>query len=830
MLAPVLSGCYPHEYAPIDGGVDSGSDGLSVALAFQNQPDNSVAGSALAPISITIQDSSGQILPSATDSVTIALDSADPAVKLQGTLTVAAASGIATFSDLRVDTAGDYALRATSNRAETVSSIFNVTADVAAKLSFAVPPTAVSVESAIAPAVRVQIRDAFDNLRSTDTSVVTLALVDNVENASLHGITQVSAMAGVASFGDLWVDQTGTAFSLIATAGSLQSATSATFNVGAPWKSANSGLSGGRVQALAPSSLAATFYAGTVGGVYKTSSGGVSWAAASMGLPADARDVRGLLVDAAAPATVYAATSSGIYKSINSGASWTSSSSGVSTGNTRALAIQPGSSLILYVATAAGVFKTADAGATWSSFSTGLTTLDIAQVAVDPLAPTTIYVASRGNGVFKSTAGGAFAAVNTNLPSGAKVNAIAIDPLNAGTLYAALPDGLYRSTNGGGAWTSVLGQAANGVAIDKSDSTIVYVLTSNGVQMSSNSGGSFSALTGVPSQAPLSIALDATNQSSLLIGFDGPGVFHSADAGATFALADEGIEQVSPHALLFGAASSQVAFAGTWGAGVFQTSDAGDSWTRISGVPNNANVAALTLVSSGATLLAATDAGIFKTATVSPSFVASSTGLGNQDVRALQVSTAIYAGTASGVYQSVNSGTSWTLIGLAGDSVRAIASEGVNLYVGTDAGLFTWNGATFSENDAGMGALPVRAVVLDPRTTSTIFAGTSDGIYRSDDSAMSWTLIGAGLSDVRVLAAVGGSSGDLTLYAGTATGFYLSDTDGATWTTAGFGLPTAAPEAIAVAPVSSSTILIGIGSPTLPAGGFGAFISNSGGR
>ena len=78
-----------------------------------------------------------------------------PNAPKQVTTSKAAVNGIATFSNLILDTDGAYTLIATdgSLTATPASSSFNVTADVAKKLAFGQQPTNTKSGPAITPAV-----------------------------------------------------------------------------------------------------------------------------------------------------------------------------------------------------------------------------------------------------------------------------------------------------------------------------------------------------------------------------------------------------------------------------------------------------------------------------------------------------------------------------------------------------------------------------------------------------------------------------------------------------------------------------------------------------
>ena len=85
-------------------------------LAFSVQPTTTAISVQISPaVEVQIQDSLGNLVPIATDSVTIAKGPGSPAGTLGGTLTVSAVAGVATFSNLTIDTAGsNFMLRATS--------------------------------------------------------------------------------------------------------------------------------------------------------------------------------------------------------------------------------------------------------------------------------------------------------------------------------------------------------------------------------------------------------------------------------------------------------------------------------------------------------------------------------------------------------------------------------------------------------------------------------------------------------------------------------------------------------------------------------------------
>ena len=98
-------------------------------LAFTVQPTRTEGAQPITPaIEVTILDAFGDIVPTATNAVTMALGANPNAAALFGTISVNAAGGIATFADLRVDRPGTgYTLVASmSGAAEATSAQFAV--------------------------------------------------------------------------------------------------------------------------------------------------------------------------------------------------------------------------------------------------------------------------------------------------------------------------------------------------------------------------------------------------------------------------------------------------------------------------------------------------------------------------------------------------------------------------------------------------------------------------------------------------------------------------------------------------------------------------------
>jgi hypothetical protein len=98
-------------------------------------------------------------------------------------------------------------------------------------LEFGVQPADIVAGQAIAPAVTVRVLDRSDSLVTNKAYPVTLAIASNPGGATLFGVKTVNSVAGVATFGQLTVDKSGSGYTLLATSPDIASRVSAPFDV-----------------------------------------------------------------------------------------------------------------------------------------------------------------------------------------------------------------------------------------------------------------------------------------------------------------------------------------------------------------------------------------------------------------------------------------------------------------------------------------------------------------------------------------------------------------------------------------------------------------------
>jgi photosystem II stability/assembly factor-like uncharacterized protein len=247
----------------------------------------------------------------------------------------------------------------------------------------------------------------------------------------------------------------------------------------------------------------------------------------------------------------------------------------------------PGQPNVFYIGVNnGGVWKTIDYGLTWRPIFDDQPTGSIGDLAVAPSDPNIIYVGSgeglqrpdlsTGDGIYKSTDGGKTWR-NVGLRGAQQIGSVIIDPKDPNRVFVAAlghpygPNeerGVYRSTDGGATWRSVLYKDENTgaiqVAFDPTNSQIVYADLWAGRQGPWENGawqgpesGIFKSTDGGDTWKKLTNGLPTFEQGLGRIGFD----ISRSNPKILYATIDANPQQ----------------------GGVYRSDDAGESWRKISG-------------------------------------------------------------------------------------------------------------------------------------------------------------------------------------------------------------------------------------------------------
>jgi titin len=194
--------------------------GPASQLVLLANPTTGTAGVALTPaVTVAVEDQFGKVIPGDSSTVTLTLSSGTFA-NGSTTATTQTVNGVATFSNLVINTAGSYSLSASDGGLTgATSGSFTVSPAPASRVVLLTSPTTGTAGVALSPAVTVAVEDQFNNVVTSDSSTVTLTLSSGT---FANGSTTATAQAvnGVATFSNVVINAAGT-YTLAVSDGSL---------------------------------------------------------------------------------------------------------------------------------------------------------------------------------------------------------------------------------------------------------------------------------------------------------------------------------------------------------------------------------------------------------------------------------------------------------------------------------------------------------------------------------------------------------------------------------------------------------------------------------
>jgi hypothetical protein len=204
---------------------------VATNLGFTQQPSNGETGVALTPaVTVAVRDQFGNTFTGDSSStVTLTLIGGTFAGG-GNTATATVSSGVATFGNLVINTAGSYTLTATDGSLSSATSN-SFAIQTPTHLAFTQQPGNGTVGVALRPAVAVAVEDAAGTTVTGDTSTVTLTLNGGTFAGGGTTVT-AAAVNGVAAFGNIVINAAGS-YTLTASDGTLTLATSNAFTVSA---------------------------------------------------------------------------------------------------------------------------------------------------------------------------------------------------------------------------------------------------------------------------------------------------------------------------------------------------------------------------------------------------------------------------------------------------------------------------------------------------------------------------------------------------------------------------------------------------------------------
>ncbi len=329
-------------------------------------------------------------------------------------------------------------------------------------------------------------------------------------------MTGLPANAGVRSFAIHPADPNTVYASLGDSAGGVWKSTAG----GAFTQIANAPVATGSVQDIAIVKAAPwTMYLAAYGSnVFKSVDGGVTWTNLQNNLLGG--NVPLALAMASDASTLYVGhyltSGGGITKSTNGGSTWTNISTGFVAFDVNGIAVDPGDSSKIFVGGGStSLQRSADKGLTYTKL-VNADGINWGGDFVVRYVGTTLYAGNNGGGIFKSTNGGTSFVRDTVLGN-AKINALAPSPVDPNTVYAGgFGFGVTATSNGGGLWTTKTTPTipwiyVAGVAAHPTTAGTAYAGISDGLYRTTDSGLTWNKVGTLATSMPY-VAFDAAGK------------------------------------------------------------------------------------------------------------------------------------------------------------------------------------------------------------------------------------------------------------------------------------------------------------------------------
>ncbi len=223
-------------------------------------------------------------------------------------------------------------------------------------------------------------------------------------------------------------------------------------------------------------------------------------------------------------------------------------------------------------------------GAAEKLYPPGLST--VTALAADPRNPKTLYAAA-ASAVFHSLDAGSTWSALSSISPAATVQGLTADLVDSNVLYAATSrQGVLKSTDGGLTWNAINtgippssdgSISAIGVVVDPNSPQVLFTFTSGGFMRSGNRGASWSLITTGFFSSDL-LAFDPFHPGTLYLVF-GSGMRRSTDDGQTFVPYSAPPDQAFPWALIADPLHEGILYCATSN-GIYQSTDSGANWVQ----------------------------------------------------------------------------------------------------------------------------------------------------------------------------------------------------------------------------------------------------------
>jgi hypothetical protein len=531
-------------------------------------------------------------------------------------------------------------------------------------------------------------------------------------------------------------------------------------------------------------------------------------------------------------------------------------------GRTNAIAVNPSNANVIYIGTAdGGVWETTNGGTSWTALTDSQCSLAMGGLAIDPVNNNIVYAATGeqnfsqdsyyGCGVLRSADGGQTwtqlgASVFAVTGSSATMSRISVDPTTAGsttttTVVVAADTGVWRSTNSGSTWTSVLsGAAATDLVRDPSTPATLYAAlgnifgsANNGVYKSTDGGVTWNQIFAPSFAGRINIGIAPSSPSTLYAAVQSSstfallGIFKSTDSGSTW----NQLTATNATCTFFGSAqcwydlyvfvdptNANTVYFGSQD--VFKSTDGGSTFADIGGYSGGIHPDQHFLAfdpTTHTTIYAANDGGIFKSTDGGTSWTSLNANLTTTQFGAglstTPAGTSVLGGTQDNGTNLYTGSTVWAQVfGGDGGFTDIDFSTPTTFYTenfdvspqrSTDSGS-TWTSISAGVNESAS-SLFYTPFVMSPSNSHTLYLGT-DILNRTTNQGSTWTALTSTLLG-NISAIAEAKSNSQVIYYGTDSGHLEVSTNGGTsFTSINTGLPNRYVSYIAIDPTHANNV------------------------
>lgn len=390
-------------------------------------------------------------------------------------------------------------------------------------------------------------------------------------------------------------------------------------------------------------------------------------------------------------------------------------------------------------------------------------------VAVNPKTPSIVLAGGMDSLLFQSNNGGTnWQLLDLPKRSLSEVTSIVVDPANTNHylvgMIAPEDPGLFESFDAGKTWTElkdISGFGVRALAVADSDASRMVAGTQRGVMLTKDSGKTWSRISDPANLEMSSISAVAIDPKDPNIIYAGTShlPWRTLDGGKTWESIHDGMIDDSDVFSIYVDPQEPAKIFASACSGIYSSDDRGGLWHKLMGIPNTSRRTHVVRFERG-------------------------TCCGDPNLPG-----AVYAGTTTGLFRSLNAGKTWKT--LTGEQVNALAfdpSKPNTVYLALE------HEGVGRSNDGGETIEPVNNGFVDRVISSVTLSGNNfvaiepqdgdnSGIFVSGDKGDTWTQIQSpkGIAGVHLRSITGFPSEGRILIAASTNQMYKSIDGGLVW-------------------------------------------------